>query len=87
MPRLAYENISRQPATFRALVLNITRPLGKESAKAPTKAASTTQARAKVHFIMGASQSGPCSSCIRAIAAMNSALSANDEKACAAMTR
>lgn len=37
--------------------------------------------------MIGASQSGPCSSCIRAIAAMNSALSANDEKACAAMTR
>ncbi|MOA28966.1 hypothetical protein D3C78_1499470 [compost metagenome] len=76
-----------QPATFSALVENITRPLGKESASAPTKAARTTYASANDHFIMGASQSGPCSSCIKAMAAMNSALSANDEKACAAMTR
>ncbi|CPH82228.1 Uncharacterised protein [Bordetella pertussis] len=76
-----------QPATLSALVMNITRPLGNESAKAPTNAASTTYARAKDHFIMGAIQSGPLNSRIKAIAAMNSALSARDEKACAAITR
>ncbi|CFO06414.1 Uncharacterised protein [Bordetella pertussis] len=36
---------------------------------------------------MGAIQSGPLNSRIKAIAAMNSALSARDEKACAAITR
>ena len=35
-------NISTQPTTLMLFVMNITRPLGIASAKAPTKGASTT---------------------------------------------
>ncbi len=48
-PTMAYDSsgcvpnsIIRQPTTLMALETNITLPLGKASAKAPTKGASTT---------------------------------------------
>ncbi len=75
----------RQPTTLIELVMNITCPFGRESANAPTKAASTTYDRTKNSFRSGIIQFGAWRSLSRAIAAMRRALSANDEKNCAAM--
>ncbi len=64
---------------------NITRPLGIESANAPTKAASATYEIVKKNFSSGTIHAGPWSWVSSWIAAMSSALSASDEKNCAAM--
>lgn len=52
-------SIATQPATLIRLVANITRPLGKASAKAPTKAAGTTY-RTKNSFRSGVIHCGAC---------------------------
>ncbi len=75
----------RQPITLIELVMNITRPFGRESAKAPTYAANTTYDNTKNSFSSGVIQLGAWRSFSRAMAAMRSALSASDEKNCAAM--
>ncbi len=65
--------------------MNITRPLGIASAKAPTANASSTYEIAKLNLSSGVSHAGPSSSTSIAIAAISSALSASDEKNWAAM--
>ena len=65
--------------------MNITRPFGMESANAPTKGASSTYDTVKKSFSIGVNHSGDCSSTSAAMAATSSALSASDEKNCAAM--
>ena len=67
------------------LVMNITRPLGIESAKAPTKAANATYDTVKKNFSNGVIHAGDSICISRAMAATSSALSASDEKNCAAM--
>jgi hypothetical protein len=77
----------RQPAIFTRFVRNMTRPFGIESAKAPTKAAKSTYETVKKNFSSGVIHSGVCICMSSAIAATSSALSASDEKNCAAMMR
>ena len=74
-----------QPTIFTKLVTNITRPLGMESANAPTTKASATYEMVKKNLSSGVSQVGPSSSSSIAIAARKRAWSASDEKNCAAM--
>ena len=74
-----------QPTTLMPLVISITRPLGIESANAPTSGASTTYDTTKLCFSAGVIHAGSSSSRSSAIAATSSALSASDEKNCAAM--
>ena len=78
-------NISRQPPILMVLVISITRPLGNESAKAPTKAASSTYEMTKKSFSIGVIQLAAPISRSRAIAVMSKALSASDDRNCAAM--
>ena len=78
-------SISAQPKILIALVKSITRPLGIESANAPTSGASTTYDTTKLCFSAGVIHAGSWSSRKSAIAAISSALSASDEKNCAAM--
>ena len=78
-------SISAQPTTLIALVISITRPFGIESANAPTSGASRTYEMTKLCFSAGVIHAGSCSSRSSAIAAISSALSASDEKNCAAM--
>ena len=85
---LAYENISMQPATLSALVMNITRPLGNESDEgAHERGQQTTVGPGRRTTSSWAPSSRACSTQDQAIAAMNSALSARDEKASAAITK
>jgi hypothetical protein len=77
--------ISRQPKTFTVLVMNMTRPLGIESASAPTTKARTTYDTVKKNLSSGVSHGGPSSSTSMEIAARKRALSASEEKNCAAM--
>lgn len=79
------KNISRQPPILTVFVTNITRPFGIESAKAPTKAASATYEMKKNSLSIGVIHSGAWMSRSSAIAAISNALSASDEKNCAAM--
>ena len=74
-----------QPSSLMALVRNITRPFGMASAKAPTKGASSTYDTTKTSFRKGISQSAEWASLSRAMAAISSALSASDDRNCAAM--
>ncbi len=74
-----------QPTTLIALVISITRPLGIESANAPTSGARTTYETTKLCFSAGVIHSGAWISCSMLMAAISSALSASDEKNCAAM--
>ena len=74
-----------QPTTLMALVMSITLPLGIESANAPTSGARTTYDTTKHCCSAGVIQSGDFSSVSSAMAAISSALSASDEKNCAAM--
>ena len=67
------------------LVRNITRPLGMESAKAPTTAANNTYDTVNTNFSIGVIHSGAASCINNAMAAISRALSASDEKNCAAM--
>jgi len=59
--------------------------LGIESANAPTNPASATYEMVKKNFSSGTIHIGPLSCASSWIAAMSSALSASDEKNCAAM--
>jgi hypothetical protein len=77
--------IRRHPAIFIVLVMNITRPLAIESANAPTNAANSTYDTVNENFNIGVSHSGANICISKAIAATSSALSASDEKNCAAM--
>src|SRR4030067_846800 len=70
-------SIARQPASLMMLLMNITRPLGSESANAPTKGASTMYEMMKLCCNTGVCQSGDFKSLSRAIAANNKALSAS----------
>ena len=65
--------------------MNITRPLGIESANAPTHAASTTYDTTKKNLSIGTIHAGPASCASSAIAATSRALSASELKNCAAM--
>jgi hypothetical protein len=67
------------------LVISITRPFGIESANAPTNAASSTYDTKKNSLSIGVIHSGARMSRSSAMAAMSSALSASEEKNCAAM--
>ena len=67
-----------------ALVISITRPLGKLSANAPANAASNTYETAKPCRTAGVIHTGPSSCAISAIAAINNAVSASELKNCAA---
>ena len=67
------------------LEISITLPLGIESAKAPTNGASSTYEMVKNSFSIGVSHAGESSIASVAMAATRSALSASDEKNCAAM--
>ncbi len=78
-------SISAQPTTLMPLVISITRPLGIESAKAPTSGASSTYDTTKLCFSAGAIHAGSDSERSSAIAATSSALSASELKNCAAM--
>src|ERR1700739_3396881 len=69
------------------LVIIITRALGIESAKAPTKAASRTYEMKKNSFSIGVIHCGACISPSSEIAAISSSLPASDEQNCAAITR
>ena len=60
-------------------VISITRALGIESAKAPTKAASSTYEMKKNSFSIGVIHCGACISPSREMDAISSALSASDE--------
>src|SRR5260363_255789 len=75
----------KQPMNLIVFVISITRLLGIASARAPTKAASATEKKTKNSLSSGVIQAGAAMSCNRAIAAINSALSASEEKNCAAM--
>ena len=66
-------------------VTNITRPFGNASANAPTNAASSTYDSPKNSLSSGVIHSGAEISISSEIAAISSALSASDEKNCAAM--
>jgi hypothetical protein len=59
--------------------------LGIESAKAPTTGASSTYETTKLCFSAGVIHAGSCNCRRSEIAAISSALSASDEKNCAAM--
>jgi threonine dehydrogenase-like Zn-dependent dehydrogenase len=74
-----------QPNNFMLLVKNITLPFAIESAMAPTNGASNTYEITKKSFNKGRIHSGAVISMRTAIAAINKALSANDEKNCAAI--
>jgi len=56
--RNSLKRMSEQPSTFTVLVTNITLPLGMESAKAPTRKASTTYEMVKKNFSSGVSHGG-----------------------------
>ncbi len=85
MLTMSWKKSSAQPAILIVLVTNMTLPLGMESAKAPTNAARTTYETVKKNLRSGVSQAGPSSCRRRAMAAMRRALSASEEKNCAAM--
>ncbi len=78
-------SIRMHPTTLIALVISMTLPLAIESANAPTSGASTTYETTKHCCSAGVIHSGDLSSVRRAMAAISSALSASDEKNCAAM--
>ena len=65
------------------LVKNITLPFGIESAIVPTNGASITYEMVKKSLSRGRIHSGADNSMSTAIAAINNALSANEEKNCA----
>ncbi len=65
--------------------MNITCPLGLESAKAATKAANYTYESTKKSLRSGVIHAGAASWAKRAMAAISRALSASDEKNCAAI--
>ena len=66
------------------LLISMTRRLGIESAKAPTKAASSTYDKVKPVFSKGSYAAGEFMSRSIAMAAMSRVLSASAEKNCAA---
>ena len=72
-------SISVQPMTLMPLVISITRPLGIESANAPTSGASSTYDTTKLCLSAGVIHAGSCRSRSNAIAAISSALSASDD--------
>ena len=72
-----------QPKTLILFVKNITLPFSKESEKGPTKGAKMTYDTVKKSLSNGFIQLGAKSSVNIAIAAIRSALSANDDKNCA----
>src|SRR5437868_5816270 len=78
-------SISEQPTTLMVFDTNITWPLGSASANAPTNGASTTYEIVKKSFSIGVSHAGESSNASVAMAATSNALSASDEKNCAAM--
>ena len=78
-------SISEQPTILMPLVISITRPLGIESASAPTSGASRTYEMTKHCLSAGVIHAGDSRSRNNWIAATSSALSASDEKNCAAI--
>ena len=85
MSTRSWKKSRAQPAILTVLVTNMTLPLGIASAKAPTKAARSTYETVKKNLSSGVSQAGPSSWTRRAMEAMRRALSASEEKNCAAM--
>jgi len=63
----------------------MTRPLGMASAKAPTEGGEHDVGRREEELQQRGHHAGPDNSASRAMAAMSSALSASEEKNCAAM--
>ena len=77
--------MTMQPPILIMLVIIITRPFGNESAKAPTNGARTTYEMTKKSFSIGVIQAAAPISRSRAMAAISSALSAREDRNCAAM--